>query len=217
MVSGGASYGTLGSDGTLKRKKKPKPDNHWINNPNNHHNMGWDAPQTNIDNNDEIDDEPPKDEYKDIGYAGHIYGDSRISKLYLGSGGGSSFWCGGGRGGGALLLITNKLINKGKILSNGSDATETGSGGGSGGSILIDVLDAEASNLGQINAKGGLGRNLKGSFESRGGDGGNGRICINNKMLMISPEDENAPSIDKIAPKPFVTWSQRIDGNQYRI
>ena len=44
-----------------------------------------------------------------------------------------------GRGGGALLLITNKLINKGKIDCRGGDATEYGSGGGSGGSILIDV------------------------------------------------------------------------------
>ena len=114
-------------------------------------------------------------------------------------------------------MITNKLVNKGEIVCNGGDATESGSGGGSGGSLLIDVLDEEVCVLGRIRAMGGNGMKLKGSNRSRGGNGGNGRICVNHKVLMMKPDDNKAPCIDQIFPKPFVTWSQRIDGNKYRL
>merc|ERR1712176_1679312 len=133
--------------------------------------------------NDETTEEnntaQPDDDLMDIGYAGNCYGDARISNLYLGSGGGSSFWSGGGRGGGALLLITNNLVNNGQIKCEGGMGTEHGSAGGSGGSILIDVLGEEHCVIGCVNALGGMGRALKGNGKSFGGSGGYGRICIN--------------------------------------
>eukprot|EP01084_Bolivina_argentea_P202515 346009_1 len=205
MVSGGASYGTKGSDGVLKRskrknKKQEASNNIWDNN-----NIGNEDTDTN------------NDEQMEVGYAGNVYGDGRISDLYIGSGGGSSYWSGGGRGGGALCLITNNLVNKGKIDCCGGDATESGSGGGSGGSIFIDVLGERECILGKIINNGGNGMNLKGDFKSYGGNGGNGRICINNKMLMLAPNDKNSPCVNEIDPKAYVTWTLRIDGNKYRL
>jgi len=113
-----------------------------------------------------------------------------------------------------LLLITNRLINKGVIECNGGRASEYGSGGGSGGSVLIDVLSEDESCIfGCIEAIGGMGMRLKGVTKNRGGDGGNGRICINNQKLAQSPN----VSTGQIRPSPLITWQHRVDGNQYRM
>eukprot|EP01083_Nonionella_stella_P014410 40487_1 len=184
MVSGGASYGSMGQDGILYKRQN------WT---------------------------QPVDEQMEIGYAGKMYGDARLTELYRGSGAGSSFWSGGGKGGGALLLITNNLVNKGEITCCGGSATQAGSGGASGGSLLIDVLGEKQCVLGKISAKGGMGMKLKGSVKSRGGNGGDGRICINNKLLRLSAEDHNAPSVDQVLPIPYITGEVRTDGNKYRL
>ena len=201
MAAGGASYGTSGDNGTLNKRK---PDRIVSNNEN-----IW---NDTLPQNDIV---MPNDTIMDVGYAGSIYGDARISQLYLGSGGGSSFWSGGGRGGGALLLITNNLINEGQINCCGGDASESGSGGGSGGSILIDVLGENRCVFGKIRANGGFGNLLQGSRKSYGGDGGNGRICINNKALMM--QQDNTLLLSTVYPKPHITWAMRTDGHKYRL
>lgn len=208
MAAGGGSYGTKGDDGTLEKRKRT--NNIHVND---HENI-WNDKST-----QENKAAQPDDDLMDIGYAGNCYGDARISKLFRGSGGGSSFWSGGGRGGGALLLITNNLVNNGEIKCYGGMATNSGSGGGSGGSILIDVLGEEECVIGNVNALGGVGKYLKGSTHgnSYGGSGGYGRICIVNKKLTNEQEQDRECMISHVAPRPHITWEIRTDGNKYKM
>eukprot|EP01083_Nonionella_stella_P313777 1127863_1 len=131
------------------------------------------------------------------GKGGDIYGDSKVTNLYLGSGGGSGHPSGscdgkcGGNGGGALKITAQKIIikNKGSISCNGHNAPSvnnaldvSGGGGGSGGSIHIKAQNI--INNGQIMAKGGKGAQKgSGGLCSRGGDGGYGRIRIDTGSL----------------------------------
>ncbi|KAJ5077600.1 bonus isoform c-related [Anaeramoeba ignava] len=124
---------------------------------------------------------------------GEIYGDEKISTLYLGSGGGSGHPYSngqtkgkGGNGGGAIFIQSRSLSNDGEILCNGENGEDavnstygSGGGGGSGGSILII---ANLTNNGTISAKGGLGGKAFPSaspgINSSGGAGGDGRIAV---------------------------------------
>jgi hypothetical protein len=76
-----------------------------------------------------------------------------------------------GNGGGRATITATNCINDGSIRANGQGAFDT-SGGGSGGSILINV--GVLSGTGLIEARGGPG-----GFTAGGGNGGGGgRIAI---------------------------------------
>ncbi|HEY5915056.1 MAG TPA: hypothetical protein VJA21_31060, partial [Verrucomicrobiae bacterium] len=77
----------------------------------------------------------------------------------------------GGAGGGVVrLIVSNVLTLNGRITANGISATNSNSGGGSGGSVWIDV--ATFLGTGAISADGGGGNGF-------GGGGGGGRVAIN--------------------------------------
>ena len=101
--------------------------------------------------------------------------------IFLGSGGSSScgFGSKAGNGGGRISIISDKLIINGRISANGNEGVEINqndfSGGGSGGSIKINV--GEISGTGEIEAKGGDG-SFKVRLDNRRGGGGGGRIAI---------------------------------------
>jgi hypothetical protein len=96
---------------------------------------------------------------------GEVYG-SVFEPTDLGSGGGAAV---GGSGGGAIRLNVNGLLTvDGTITANGSAATGTFGGGGSGGSIWIDC--GTLGGGGSITAIGGLPNGT-------GGSGAGGRIA----------------------------------------
>eukprot|EP01083_Nonionella_stella_P073106 197434_1 len=143
------------------------------------------------------------------GQGGDMYGDAKLSQLYLGSGGGSGHpyqhsGCGkeGGNGGGAISIECDLLEvgTKAIISSNGMDAPsvnnaahQSGGGGGSGGSILIQAKNIKIE--GTISSVGGKGGDkAEGPWCSKGGEGGDGRICIKCSKIL---------GIEKICPSPF--------------
>ncbi|WLQ16801.1 hypothetical protein O5O45_12820 [Hahella aquimaris] len=72
-------------------------------------------------------------------------------------------------GGGAIKLAVRKLRLDGVVRANGQPASQAGVGGGSGGSIWLDI--EELSGTGSIEANGG------GAYSAAGGGGG-GRIAV---------------------------------------
>lgn len=107
---------------------------------------------------------------------GEWYGDM-IAPNSFGSGGGGYFTSQGGKGGGLLnILASEELVIDGSILVSGGDCTNTGCGGGSGGSIYI--ICGSLKGVGIIDARGGNGN-------TGGGGGSGGRIAIhlNTKLL----------------------------------
>lgn len=112
-----------------------------------------------------------------------LYGDAN-SPVDLGSGGGSNIgYCGvasnGGVGGGAIKIIANNLINDGTISAD-AENKEKSPGGGSGGSIWIDVVNLAGSNGGIFSANGGSSIYMPSADERcTGGGGGGGRISLN--------------------------------------
>lgn len=105
-----------------------------------------------------------------IAYGGSPYG-SPISPPDRGSGGGgSSPYFTGGSGGGLIRLnVTGVLLVDGIISANGNPGTAPSAGGGSGGTVFLNVGDLSGS--GVICANGGMGNYL-------GGGGSGGRIAI---------------------------------------
>jgi hypothetical protein len=98
---------------------------------------------------------------------GPTYG-SLLLPTDLGSGGGNDQDYDGGSGGGAIkLTVAQTLVLDGIITSDGQSA---GSGGGSGGSILI--LASNLTGSGSLQANGGA------STGGDSGDGGGGRITV---------------------------------------
>jgi hypothetical protein len=88
-----------------------------------------------------------------------------------GSGGGSGIGGPGGIGGGATrLVVGGNFLLDGMILANGTDATNSRAGGGSGGGIWVTTQ--AFSGAGAIHANGGAGE------PSLGGGGGGGRVAI---------------------------------------
>ncbi|ETO11741.1 hypothetical protein RFI_25635, partial [Reticulomyxa filosa] len=130
------------------------------------------------------------------GKGGEIYGEETLLKqIYFGSGGGSTNDIFGGNGGGIIeLIIEQQLINHGLIRSNGGEGLYV-VGGGSGGSILIELKcqsqfypDILEQTLGTITCIGGN--------QNQTNEGGKGRIAIYG--IELSPDN-----ILKINPKPF--------------
>ncbi len=117
------------------------------------------------------------------GGGGGNYGDSTLSKLYLGSGGGgggsrtSSAGLGGMNAGGIIVAYGNTITIAGSISSNGDDATCTNRGAGSGGSIL---LGGSSVTLGSsiVTATGGARGVSFGGANGCGGGGSDGRIYV---------------------------------------
>jgi|GEM_PF-2890437 len=72
------------------------------------------------------------------------------------------------RGGGVFHLVANSLVLNGSILADGESADEPELGGGSGGSIYIDV--GQLNGFGEISAQGGS--------SDDGIDGAGGRIAV---------------------------------------
>jgi hypothetical protein len=102
---------------------------------------------------------------------GNSYG-SIVEPFDLGSGGGGySPTIFGAAGGGAIhLTVRGNLSLNGVITSNGRDAFYDSSGGGSGGSIWLNI--GLLSGSGRISANGGAGD------YPQGGGGGGGRIAV---------------------------------------
>ncbi len=101
------------------------------------------------------------------GKSGPTYGDVR-RPVDLGSGGfGSSDRS--TRGGGYLHIVTTSLMLEGSLLANGQSHLEY-TGGGSGGSILLDV--ATLTGGGIIRANGGI------AGANGAGHGGGGRVAV---------------------------------------
>jgi hypothetical protein len=102
---------------------------------------------------------------------GNCYGIIQ-SPIALGSGGGAGVGGPGSFGGGAIRLDVAGLAQiDGVISANGLNATNSRSGGGSGGSIWLTAQTL--SGAGGIAAQGGNGEPI------HGGGGGGGRIAIN--------------------------------------
>jgi len=132
---------------------------------------------------------------------GKIYGEaSLLQEIHCGSGGGSNhpnaLHAGfrGGRGGGVIQLhVKQHMVNYGMVSCNGDDGNELWSGGGSGGSIRIQLenhnkLMKFEHNLGRIEAYGGS--------RSRINAGGVGRIALHGKQLLCN-------QLQFIYPEPF--------------
>jgi hypothetical protein len=102
---------------------------------------------------------------------------ARYGDVYLPSALGSGAGVRGGVGGGAVnLLLSESLINNGSITVRGQDGSSDGTscgGGGSAGSIYIDVVDISGS--GVISANGGNGC---WGYNSSGSSGGGGRVAV---------------------------------------
>ncbi|HWY74373.1 MAG TPA: hypothetical protein VN281_02085, partial [Verrucomicrobiae bacterium] len=108
------------------------------------------------------------------GIAGGPAYDSDMSASSPGSGGGSAYQSNPGGAGGGIVNITvqnGTLQVDGTISANGTAPFDEGSGGGSGGSIVLTAKLVGGS--GSISANGGAGS------LPFGGGGGGGRIIIN--------------------------------------
>lgn len=136
--------------------------------------------------------------------AGNIIGSAEMNYLYLGCGGGSGIdnksEVLGGSGGGVAIIFAKKLVLKANsIKANGKTFTnaqnldvEVSSGGGSGGSILINTNELVVIGKDRISTSGGSG--FSGSSEIQGQVGGKGRIRINANVLngsKITDEQKN--------------------------
>ncbi|ETO25478.1 hypothetical protein RFI_11660, partial [Reticulomyxa filosa] len=139
---------------------------------------------------------------KGHGNGGFIYGEETLlTSIFCGSGGGSGMdhsasLCKGGFGGGSIqLVIEQHFVNNGSLLANGEFGFAGLGGGGSGGSILIDLCSHYTKHqhvLGNIRCDGGHP------------EGGSGRIAIYGTR--VSAEDTK-----KISPKPFFKLDKNDD------
>lgn len=99
---------------------------------------------------------------------GKAYG-SVLSPMHLGSGGGNGQGTGGSGGGYLVWKISKYLELNGELTANGKNGEGPNSGGGSGGSILIETTNMTGH--GRISVKGGQGA-------GNGGGGSGGRVAI---------------------------------------
>jgi len=67
---------------------------------------------------------------------GVIYGDTALSKLFMGSGGGG-FYNTGGNGGGIIYMLANTVSAGAGISANGANGASNATGAGAGGSVYI--------------------------------------------------------------------------------
>ena len=90
---------------------------------------------------------------------------------WLGSGGGSGYAGIGGVGGGRIKMIVGGTMRvDGSVTANGANGVNERSGGGSGGSIWLSVMNLTGT--GMLSANGGAGE------PTQGGGGGGGRISL---------------------------------------
>ncbi|ETO14629.1 hypothetical protein RFI_22741 [Reticulomyxa filosa] len=128
----------------------------------------------------------------DNGKGGKVYGeDTLLEEIHFGSGGGGGsypFLIGGSGGGIIELVIEQQLTNHGSIQANGGGGI--GCGGGSGGSILIELPSKSSlkQTFGTITCIGGNQWQLN--------RGGKGRVAIYGIGLL-------SDDIRHIDPKPF--------------
>ncbi|MDD5495534.1 MAG: cysteine peptidase family C39 domain-containing protein, partial [Candidatus Omnitrophica bacterium] len=130
--------------------------------------------------------------YWGIVYGGTTYGDPGLTTLYRGSGGGGGGDDGaghsggyGGTGGGIIRIAATSITvaSNASITANGGNGApggqyhNVGGGGGSGGSILLIAENVTVD--GSITARGGFGTD-------GGGNGGDGRICIDYCTLNVT-------------------------------
>jgi len=156
--------------------------------------------------------------YGGTGGAGGTYGDSNLTKLYLGSGGagGGQAWGyagSGGKGAGIIYILANNINNTGSIQSKGGNGTNAeaqygpsyysgGGGGGAGGSIL---LNGSSITTGTITISGGIG----GIGHYATDAGGNGRY----KATILSGYNPGiSPSGWSTANKRWGTSALQFDG-----
>lgn len=119
------------------------------------------------------------------GAGGPAYGTINDRASYLkGSGGGGGGWgSDGGKGGGGLYLGSEKMNISGQITMNGAQGYDYHSGtlgtggGGSGGTIVIDAVDADISGA-SLKSNGGRGGDNADFDCNPGGGAGGGRIKI---------------------------------------
>jgi hypothetical protein len=102
---------------------------------------------------------------------GGVCYDSLYQPALPGSGGGASYAGSGGNGGGLVSITSGDEVEiDGAISANGYSATNSRSGGGSGGGIFISA--PTFSGVGSLSANGGSG------VPDGGGGGGGGRIAV---------------------------------------
>ena len=107
--------------------------------------------------------------------AGRAYGAFLNPTTFGKNGGHSTFPHLGGKGGGRLYLkVSHTLTVDGELLAKGGDWRSVEAGGGSGGSILMNVYTIDGS--GKIDASGGAG--YDGDYASHGGGGGGGLVTL---------------------------------------
>ncbi|MBU0981688.1 hypothetical protein KKC94_03255 [Patescibacteria group bacterium] len=131
------------------------------------------------------------------GLAGGTYADVDVfNPVIFGSGGGNatgSFSAAGGYGGGVVRLnIGGNLTNNGRISANGQ--TEAGNncgggGGGAGGSVYITVSGNVASGTGTYEAKGGNGGDAPACTNNYAGGGSGGFVMIEYASSSIATAD----------------------------
>lgn len=140
------------------------------------------------------------------GAAGSTYGNSNITAAHLGSGGGGagkgkdgSSTLYGGNGGGAIIVLAKTINGSGAIRSNGNNGDNGfkhrgGSGGGSGGSILISSQEVAVGTMTATGGSGG-GPGEDSTYDTPGGNGGNGRIAIYYSTSISGSSTPSASSI----------------------
>ena len=134
------------------------------------------------------------------GQNGNTYGDSALTKIYLGSGGGggcrNDYSCeypDGENGGGMVFVEADTAILNGNIVSDGNDVSvgsssrcdDTIGGAGSGGSIYFRArtLSSGNSNLGLVFSVNGGSRTYISNSRIYGSSGGKGRVRVDYSTL----------------------------------
>jgi hypothetical protein len=141
---------------------------------------------------------------------GTTYGMQELAtELYHGSGGGGGprtdiGWSYPGKGGGIILIAAQTLNLYGNLNSNGGNSTLHQdvhcAGAGSGGSILLEAgtLNPNSSNL---SAAGGTSAN------SRGGDGGSGRVALYYQEVNGSVNSSPTPYTEELQSPYYIAGS----------
>ncbi|MBK5270357.1 MAG: T9SS type A sorting domain-containing protein, partial [Bacteroidia bacterium] len=122
-------------------------------------------------------------------------------KIFPGGGGGAGHFNnntpthGGGNGGGIAFITSNNLIGNGYIITangqiGGSNISDGASGGGAGGTIIMDVLNSYTGSV-TIQANGGNGGNANDGLSSgrcygAGGGGSGGSIYFTGTTPAVS-------------------------------
>lgn len=130
----------------------------------------------------------------DDGQNGVVYGDSQLTKLFLGSGGGGGCrdddqceYTDGASGGGLIYVVASRaIISDGSFLSIGGSPTggpsstcdDTIGGPGSGGTIYLRVNDLTVRNPNSVFDVDGGGRVYISNSKIYSGTGGQGRVRV---------------------------------------